>query len=209
MSQTENNPAFTPKSVSVTQWKSPGHSQPNNFPAEKPGRQTLASALCIPIAILLTVLEWEPKCASPKAFTGGSFIQLVWVPVITMWQPRDGCPNRQNTQDPWEHTSKLLSLHGCCCPDQLAKPYPQQGWGGNLHLGVPSLVGLSAQLQINSLTALIPGNNKTFSLLFSVWEDPTESARSIRGFPCLLTWTGGCTGGAEEKVNEQDLDLSS
>lgn len=59
--------------------------------------------------------------------------------------------------------------------------------------------GLSGQLQINSPTALTPGVNKTLSFLCAVWEDQTEIADSSRGFPCLLKWTGGCTGRAEEK----------
>ena len=107
-----------------------------------------------------------------------------------MQQPRQACPSRQNTKDPWEHTPKLLSLHGYCYPDQLAMLcFDLTAQVRQLaRLGVPSVRGWSGQLQIISLTALTPGMNKTLSFLLSVWEEPTENAHSIRGFPCLLKW---------------------
>lgn len=45
--------------------------------------------------------------------------------------------------------------------------------------------------------------------LFAVWEDQTENADSSRGFPCLLTWTGGCTGRGEGEWTGPGSQLSA
>lgn len=74
--------------------------------------------------------------------------------VIKTQQPRHLGPVRQN--------AKVLSLYSYRYPGELAKLYfGMTGLGRQLtHLPVPSLMGLSSQSQINSVTALAPGLNK-------------------------------------------------
>lgn len=127
MSQTENNPAVIPKSVSGTQWKSAGHSQQNSFLAKKQGRQTSVSALCIPIVIAPVVPGWEtqghiPQGASPSQSSASNKDAAAQMCM----------PKQTRHQGSLRIHIQAAESSWLLLPSPQSCPWIPQGWGCNL-----------------------------------------------------------------------------
>lgn len=198
--QPENAPfVFTPKSVSVME--SRRHPQTINFPAEGSFSLRLAYSRC-DFTYCAGMRNWS---LSPETGTGGSFTQLPCVPVTELQQPR-----HRKYQASWESTPELLQLTAPSTPQPSQQSLASDRAGDTTHtLGCSCSPGVK-QASHTAIPLLHLNQEWVNPCAFHSWCGKTKLQKlPQRISPCLLKWRGGCVGGAEEKGDEQDLDLSS